>query len=128
MLLKTLLTIHIFGVIIWIGFGLYELLLHREIRNARGTAIEIALIRVSGRYGGIVAIATLVVAVTGVFMTNLLGLGYFQELWLGILQAIMLAILVDMVLLIPTYVRSYKEIGALRDTPVAKVSAMPGHT
>jgi len=117
MLLKTLLTIHILGVIVWIGFGVYELLLSREIRQARGTAVEIALIRISTRYGGIIALATLVVAATGVLMVISLDWNFFQQLWLIILQAIMLAILLDMAWLTPTFRRAFKEVKALPDIP-----------
>lgn len=39
MLRDSLLTIHVLGVIVWLGFGGYELLLSHEIRKARGTAI-----------------------------------------------------------------------------------------
>lgn len=117
MLVNSLLTVHILGVIVWIGFGLYELLLHREIRRARGTPAEITLIRVSGRYGGLVALATLIVAITGAWMTSLMGLGYFRLLWLGILQAIMLAILLDMAWLTPTFVRFARELRELGEGP-----------
>ena len=117
MYLKTLVVIHVLAVIVWIGFGLYELLLHREIRKSRGTAVEIALIRISGRYGGLVALATLVVAITGVLMTQWLGLGYFRLVWLGMLQGIMLAVLLDMAWLTPTFLRLAREIKALPDTP-----------
>jgi hypothetical protein len=75
MLLDSLLTVHVFSVIVWIGFGLYELLLSREIRKARGTSTEIDLIRINGRYGGIVAVATLLVAISGILMASLFGGG-----------------------------------------------------
>jgi hypothetical protein len=55
MLRNSLPTIHILGVIAWLGLGSYELLLSREIRKARGTGMEILLIRVYGRYAGLVA-------------------------------------------------------------------------
>lgn len=115
MLLDSLLTVHIFSVIVWIGFGLYELLLSREIHKARGTSTEIELIRINGRYGGIVAIATLFVAISGILMASLFGWGFFQQTWLGIKQGIMLAILLDMAWLTPTFRRAYREIRALSD-------------
>lgn len=117
MLRDTLLTIHILAVIVWLGFGLYELLLSHEIHKAKGTPLEVPLIRIYGRYSSIVAIATLVVAIMGILMATLLGWGFFQQLWLGIKQAIMLAIILDMVWLTPTFQRAYKEIAALRDAP-----------
>lgn len=117
MLRDTLLTIHILGVIVWLGFGFYELLLSHEIRKARDTSLEVPLIRIYGRYAGIVAVATLVVAAMGVLMATLLGWGFFQQRWLGIKQAIMLAIILDIAWLTPTFQRVYKEIAALRDSP-----------
>lgn len=116
MLRDTLLTFHILGVIVWLGFGFYELLLSREIRNARGTSLEIPLIRIHGRHAGLVAIATLVVAAMGISMSVFLGWGFFQHLWLGIKQTIMLAILVDMALLTPTFKRAFDQIAALDDS------------
>lgn len=113
MLRDTLLTIHILAVIVWLGFGLYELLLTREIHKARGTQLEIQLMKIYGKYAPIVAIATLVVALTGVLMSIFLGWGFFQNVWLGIKQAIMLAVLLDMTYLIPTFIRGAKEIEAL---------------
>lgn len=116
MLRDALLTVHILGVIVWLGFGFYELLLSREIVKARGTSLEIPLIRIHGRYGGLVALATLVVAGMGILMSLLLGWGFFQHLWLGIKQAIMLAILIDMALLVPTFQRAYQQIAALDES------------
>lgn len=103
-----LLTIHILGVIVWLGFGAYELLLSREIRRARGTPLEIDLIRIYGRYAGFVAVATLVVALAGILMSAFVGWGFFTSFWLGAKQTIMLLILADMAYLIPTFVATAK--------------------
>lgn len=108
-----LLTIHILGVIVWLGFGAYELLLSREIRRARGTPLEIDLIRIYGRYAGLVALATLVVAAAGALMSVALGWGFFTSLWLGTKQAIMLLILADMVYMVPTFIATAKATAAL---------------
>lgn len=117
MLRDSLLTIHILGVIVWLGFGAYELLLAREIRSARGTAMEIPLIRIYGRYAGLVAAATLIVALAGGAMAVFLKWGFFNQLWLGIKQAIMLAILLDIAWMTPTFIRTGNEIKALPDNP-----------
>ncbi len=113
MLRSILLSIHLLAVVVWIGFGLYELLLIREIRHARGLPEEIPLIRIYGRYAGLVAIATLVVAAAGVAMSALLGWGFFSVLWLGIKQAIMAIILIGMIALIPLFRRTYAAIAGL---------------
>jgi uncharacterized membrane protein len=88
---NVLLSIHILAVVVWLGCGLYELVLTREIHRARGSAEEIPLLRIYGRYAGIVAIATLVTAAAGVSMSLMLGWGFFSVLWLGIKQGIMAA-------------------------------------
>lgn len=111
-----LLTIHLLGVIVWIGFGAYELLLRREIRRAKDTPLEIGLIRIYGRYGGLVALGTLVVAFSGVAMALLLGWGFFNQLWLGVKQTLMLLILAGMVYMIPTFMATAKVTSALTDS------------
>lgn len=116
MLRNLLVTVHLLGVVFWIGLGTYELFLSREIRRARGTPLEIELIRIYGRYAGLVALATLVVAVAGALMAVLLGWGFFNQLWLGTKQAIMLVILADMAYLIPTFAATSKTVNALTGT------------
>jgi uncharacterized membrane protein len=108
MLRNLLLTLHLFGAIVWIGFGTYEILLSREIRKARGTPLEIPLIRMYGKYAGLVALATLVVAAAGVSMSIFLGWGFFSQFWLGAKQAIMLLILADMIYLLPVFLATAK--------------------
>ena len=116
MLRNSLLTIHILGVIAWLGLGGYELLLSHEIRKARGTSTEIPLIRIYGRHAALVAIATLIVAIAGGAMAWFLGWGFFNSLWLGIKQAIMLVILLDMAIMSPIFIRTANEIKALPDS------------
>ena len=123
MLRDTLLTVHILAVVVWLGFGLYELLLTRDIKNARGTQFEVPLLKIYGKYAPIVAIATLVVALTGVLMSIFLGWGFFQHMWLGIKQAIMLAVILDMIYLTPTFIRGAKEIGALSNNAGPELEA-----
>ena len=116
MLRDLLLTFHILGVIAWLGFGIYELFLTHEIRKAKNTPLEVPLLRIYGRYAGLVALATFVVAIAGGFMASLLGWGYFKHLWLGIKQIIMLAILLDIAYMIPTFMRTAKAINELPDS------------
>jgi len=115
MLRTVLLSTHLLAVIVWLGFGLYELLLLREIRKARGAPEEAALLRIYGRYAGVVAIATLVVAAAGVAMALMLGWGFFGALWLGLKQAIMAAIILGMIVLTPLFIRTYAAIGAISE-------------
>jgi hypothetical protein len=112
---NTLLSIHILAVIVWLGFGFYELLLTREIRRARDSTEEVPLIRIYGRYAGIVAVATLVTAGAGVAMAIWLGWGFFSVLWLGVKQAIMAAIILGMVLLTPLFIKTFAAIGAVSE-------------
>jgi uncharacterized membrane protein len=123
MLRTILLSIHVLAVIVWLGFGLYELLLVREIRRARVLPEEVALIRIYGRYAGIVAIATLVVAAAGVAMALLLGWGFFSVLWLGLKQAIMSAIILGMIVLTPLFIRIYARIGEISGANASSVEA-----
>ena len=123
MLRNTLLSIHILAVVVWLGFGLYELLLTREIRHARGLPEEIPLIRIYGRYAGVVAIATLLVAAAGIAMSVLLGWGFFSVLWLGIKQIIMAAIIVGMILLSPLFMRTYAAIAKISGSESPELQA-----
>ena len=123
MLRTALLSTHILAVIVWLGFGLYELLLIREIRRARGLPEEIALIRIYGRYAGVVAIATLIVAAAGVAMALMLGWGFFNLLWLGLKQGIMAAIILGMIVLTPLFMRTYAAIGAISEGNAASIAA-----
>lgn len=122
MLRTVLLSIHVLAVIVWLGFGLYELLLIREIRRARGSPEEVALIRIYGRYSGIVALATIVVAAAGVAMALLLGWGLFSVLWLGLKQGIMSAIILGMIALTPLFIKTYAAIGEISETNFLSVA------
>jgi uncharacterized membrane protein len=105
MLRGALLALHLLGVIVWLGAGLYELLLDHEMRRARGAPAELAMARVYARYGPLVAAATLLVALTGVAQSSLLGWGYFSVAWLGAKQILMLLVLAIMGALFPTFLR-----------------------
>lgn len=122
MLRDGLLTLHIFAVIIWMGCGVYERFLHLEIHRARGSAMEIPLLKIYRRYAGVIIFATLVVAVTGGLMIWLVGWGFFNPAhpWLSIKQGIMLAILLGMAWMLPGLRRCHHAIDALPDhgTPV----------
>ncbi len=117
MLRDILLTAHVFGVIVWLGCGLYEFFLAHEIKKARGSSLEIPLIQLYGKYAPVVAVATLVVAAMGILMSIFLGWGFFQHFWLGLKQLIMLLIIVDMVLLVPTFKLATDQINSLSDDP-----------
>ena len=124
MLRTVLLSIHLLAVIIWLGVGLYELFLRREIRQARGLPQEIALMRIYGRYAGIVAIATLVVAGAGMAMSLYLGWGFFSVLWLGIKQGIMATIILGMAVLTPLFMRTYEAIESISENDASGLAAV----
>lgn len=105
MLRSSLLSAHLLCVIVWLGCGLYELFLSRDIRRAGGTAAEFYRFRTWFRYQAVVPVATVLVAVTGVLMSSLLGWGYFTSVWLGLKQGIMLAILAGMAFVGPRMLR-----------------------
>lgn len=110
MLRDSLLTLHVFSVIVWLGCGIYERFLTVEISRAKGTSMEVPLLKIYGRYAGVIAIATILVALFGVLMSWLLGWGFFNtsHLWLTIKQGIMLAILLDMVYMLPVFIKGGK--------------------
>ncbi len=112
---ETLLTIHLLGVVVWLGAGLYELFLQRELRLHRGTPSEVAIARVYTRYGPVIAAATVLVAVTGVLQSSLLGWGYFQYFWLGLKQGLMRLVLILVGALLPSFIRLGRVVGALLD-------------
>jgi putative copper export protein len=76
-----LLTLHILAVVVWLGAGLYDLFLIREMRRSAGDAVELALIRIRLRYGPVIAVATFVVLFTGVLMSSLLGWSYTSRIY-----------------------------------------------
>lgn len=117
MLRDGLLTLHIFAVIIWMGCGVYERFLHIEIGRARGTAMEVPLLKIYRRYTGVIVFATLIVALTGGLMSGLVGWGFFNPAhpWLSLKQGIMLAILLGMVFMLPDLLRSQRMIKTLPD-------------
>jgi len=71
MLRRTLLTLHLLGVVVWLGVGLYELFLDHEMRRVRGTPAELSLAPVYSRYGPVIAMGTLLVAARGVLQASL---------------------------------------------------------
>jgi hypothetical protein len=109
----SLLSIHLLCVIVWLGCGLYELFLSRDIRRAAGGAAEFHRFSTWFRYQEVIPVATVLVAVSGFLMSSLLGWGYFTSLWLGLKQGIMLAILAGMALVGPRMVRLKREFLAL---------------
>jgi hypothetical protein len=110
-----LLSIHLVAVIVWLGAGLHDLFLTREIRRARGLPQEIPLLKLYGRHAGLAPAAVLVVAAAGLAMSLFLGWGFFTMLWLGIKQAIMASIVVGMALLTPQFAQAAVSIAALAD-------------
>jgi len=109
----TLLALHLLGVVVWIGAGLYDLFLDHEIVRARGTAAEVALARVYVRYGPVIVAAVLVVAATGALQTWLFGWGWLRFDWLGAKQALMAVVLAVLFGLFPSFARMSRAVRAL---------------
>ena len=105
MLRSILLSIHVLSVIVWLGCGLYELFLARELKLARGTALELHYARMYLKYAAPVPVATILVALTGVLMALFLDWGFFQYLWLGTKQALMLGVLTIFASIVPAFLR-----------------------
>jgi hypothetical protein len=113
MLRSVLLSIHILSVIVWLGCGLYELFLARELKLARGNPAELHFARMYLKYAAPVPVATILVALTGVLMALFLGWGFFQYFWLGIKQALMLGVLIIFASIIPDFLRFKTAVEAL---------------
>jgi hypothetical protein len=56
---ELLLGLHALAAVVWLGAGLYDLFLVREISRAEGGSVEVALIRIHLRYGPVIAAAAL---------------------------------------------------------------------
>lgn len=80
MLRSSLLSVHLLCVIVWLGCGLYELFLSRDIRGETGTAAEFHRFETWFRYQEVIPVATVLVAVSGVLMSSTLDWGYFSNL------------------------------------------------
>ncbi len=114
---EPLLTIHVLAIIVWIGFGFFELWLGRIFMKGDGGAAEAPLIRLVYRADLIVFIATLTAFASGTAMALLLDWGFFQNTWLGIKQAIMFAVLAIVLFILPPALKLGALIAALPEGP-----------
>lgn len=97
-MLKGLVIIHALAAVVWLGGAAYEkLFLVPEIRRAQGTSLELPLLRLVLRPERTIAAVAAVLVVTGVLMTLAKGGGFFQVLWLGLKQAVIILILLGYV-------------------------------
>jgi len=117
MLRSALLTAHLFAVILWLGGGAYELYVVRQARRYRGTPVELPLLRMVATTGPVIAVSMVLVAVTGVLMSWLLGWGFFRVFWLGAVQAIMGVALGIMFSILRPYYRAGELMRALPPGP-----------
>ena len=115
MLRNTLLTIHLLSVIVWLGCGLYELFVARELKCARGTPLEADLARLYLKYSAPVPMATILVVITGVWMALALDFGFFQSLWLGTKQGLMIFVLIVFASILRPFFRLQEEVARLQD-------------
>jgi hypothetical protein len=114
---NTLLTIHLLGVIVWLGGGAYELWVARQAKRYRGSPVELPLLRMVASTGPVIAVAMVAVAVTGVLMSWLLEWGFFTVFWLGAVQAIMAVALGIMFSILRPYYRAGELMRALPPGP-----------
>lgn len=113
MMRDVLLSVHLLAVIVWLGAGFYELYLGRILRRSDGSAGEAMLIRAMHRSGFVVFGATLLAFAVGATMAVVLGWGFFEQFWLGVKQALALAILLIVAGIFPTALRLGQAIEAL---------------
>jgi uncharacterized membrane protein len=114
-----LLTIHLLSVVVWLGAGLNDFFLTREIASAAGQPAELSLIRIHLRYGPVIAVAMFFVFISGVLMSVFLGWGFFTSTWLGTKQFLMLAILIMLIGFVPLVVRLARAVQALGNNAIS---------
>ncbi len=112
-----LLTIHIFAVIVWLGFGFFELWLGRIFLGDPNSHVADPLIRIIYQSDVVVFGATLVAFAAGITQTIVFGWGWFETFWLGAKQAIMIGILTIVAFILPGALRLGKLIDALPEGP-----------
>jgi uncharacterized membrane protein len=110
---EILLTIHLLSVVVWLGAGIYDFFLTREIAWAAGQSAELPLIRIHLRYGPVIAVAMFLVFISGILMSAFLGWGFFTSTWLGLKQFLMIAILVMLIGFVPLIVKLNDAVKAL---------------
>jgi uncharacterized membrane protein len=116
---ETLLTIHLLSVVVWLGAGLYDFFLTREIVSAAGQPAELPLIRIHLRYGPVVAVAMMLVFTSGILMSALLGWGFFTSTWLEMKQLLMPAIIVMLIGFVPLIVKLTEAVKAVGNNAVS---------
>lgn len=114
---EILLTIHILAVIAWLGAGFFELWLGRLFLAAPYNSVGAPLIRIIYQSDVVVFAATLIAFGAGITQTIVFGWGWFETLWLGTKQAIMIGILAIVAYILPTALGLGKLIDALPEGP-----------
>lgn len=114
---EILLTIHILAVIVWLGFGFFELWLGRIFLSDPHSSAAAPLIRIIYRSDVVVFMATLVAFGAGIAQTYVFGWGWFTTLWLGGKQAIMCGVLITVVVILPGAFKLGAQIDAMPDGP-----------
>jgi hypothetical protein len=107
-----LLSVHLLAITCWIGGGFAELWLGRQFLSQSNLPSGAPLIRAVYRLDLFVFAATLVAFATGVALSVLLDWGFFNQFWLGFKQAIMLAVLAT----VGVILRPALRMGALIDS------------
>ncbi|MEL6385855.1 MAG: hypothetical protein AAFR41_07215 [Pseudomonadota bacterium] len=114
---EALLTVHILAVIAWLGFGFFELWLGRIFLADPESPAAAPLIRIVYNSDIVVFVATLTAFAAGITQTILFGWGWFETLWLGLKQGIMIIVLSVVALILPSAFRLNAQIKALPEGP-----------
>ena len=117
MIRNALLSVHLLAIITWIGVGFFELYLGRRFLATKGSPVEAPLIRIVYNSDLVVAAATLTAFAAGIALALYEGLGFFQQLWLGAKQAIMIAVVLVVIAIMPTAMKLNAAINALPPGP-----------
>lgn len=117
MIRNSLLSIHILAIVAWIGVGFFQLYLGRRFLGARGSVLEAPLIRIVYDSDMVVFGATITAFATGIALAMYEHYGFFAVLWLGIKQAIMLAVVAIVALIFQRQMKLNAAINALPPGP-----------
>lgn len=114
---ELILTVHLIAVIIWLGFGFFELWLGRIFLSDPNAPQAAPLIRIIYNADIVVFMSTLVAFGAGILQTHLFGWGWFETIWLGIKQSIMVGVLLIVAVILPMAFRLNARIKELPEGP-----------
>ncbi|MFY0543271.1 DUF2269 family protein [Brevibacillus sp. H7] len=90
-LIVILIIVHILSAIAWLGGAIFErAVVVSAVKQARNTRLELSHIILYTRNLGYYGTILLLLAVSGIILALVTGLGFFQVMWLGLKQGILL--------------------------------------